>query len=181
MPELIAKTALAGRAPVVRGGTTLAEVDLGPITSVALFPGQEKAVNKALKPLGVSFPAPNSMAVKDGATIVWTGREQAFLIGVEAPDLGDAAAVTDQSGGWAALSITGPAGPDALMRYVPLDLRLQAFPVGRAVRAPVYHMNAVLWRDGEDSLTVMVFRSMARTACHEIDEALISLAARAKL
>ena len=113
--------------------------------------------------------------------IVWTGREQAFLIGAEAPDLGDAAAVTDQSGGWAALSVTGLAAADALMRYVPLDLRLQAFPVGRAVRAPVYHMNAVLWRSGEDSLMVMVFRSMARTAWHEIDEALISLAARAKL
>ena len=181
MPELIAKTALAGRAPLVRGATTLAEVDLGAVTSIALFPGQEKAANKALKPLGLAMPAPNSMAVKDDAMIVWTGREQAFLIGVDAPDLGAAAAVTDQSGGWAALRLTGPASADALMRYVPLDLRLQSFPVGRAVRAPLYHMNAVLWRGAEDSLTVMVFRSMARTAWHEIDEALVSLAARAKL
>ncbi len=181
MPELIAKTALAGRTPVVRGGTTLAEVDLGPVTSIALFPGQAAAVNAGLQPLGLGFPAPNCMASAGEAMIVWTGREQAFLIGAEAPDLGDAAAVTDQSGGWAALSVTGPAAADALMRYVPLDLRLQAFPIGRAVRAPVYHMNAVLWRSGEDSLMVMVFRSMARTAWHEIDEALISLAARAKL
>lgn len=181
MPELIAKTALAGRTAVVRGGTTLAEVDLGPVTSIALFPGQAAAVNAGLQSLGLGFPAPNCMASAGGAMIVWTGREQAFLIGAEAPDLGDAAAVTDQSGGWAALSVTGPVAADALMRYVPLDLRLQAFPVGRAVRAPVYHMNAVLWRSGEDSLMVMVFRSMARTAWHEIDEALISLAARAKL
>ena len=56
--------------------------------------------------------------------------------------------------------MTGPAAADALMRYVPLDLRLQAFPVGRAVRAPVYHMNAALWRRGEDSLMVMVFLSL---------------------
>jgi heterotetrameric sarcosine oxidase gamma subunit len=181
VPELIAKTALAGRASVLRGETTLTEVDLGAVTSIAVFPGQQKVVNKALKPLGLSFPAPNTMAVKGDAMIVWTGRDQAFLIGAEAPDLGEAAAVTDQSGGWAALTLTGPAAADALMRYMPLDLRLQAFPVGRAVRAPLYHMQAVLWRGDEDSMTVMVFRSMARTAWHEIDEALVSLAARAKL
>jgi heterotetrameric sarcosine oxidase gamma subunit len=181
VPELIAKTALAGQAPVLRGGTRLEETDLGPITAIALFPGQEKAANKALKPLGFSFPAPNSFAVKDRAMLVWTGRAQAFLIGAEAPDLAGVAAVTDQSGGWAALTLTGPAAAEALMRYVPLDLRLQSFPVGRAVRAPVYHMQAVLMRVSADSLTVLVFRSMARTAWHEIDEALKTLAARAAL
>lgn len=178
MAELIAKTALAGQAAVTRAGTTLAEVDLGPITSIALFPGQEKAAAKALKPLGLAFPEPNSLVAKDGVRLVWTGRAQAFLIGAEAPEMGEAAAVTDQSGGWAALSLTGPAAADALMRYVPLDLRLSAFPVGRAVRAPVYHMQAVIWREAEDALRLMVFRSMARTAWHEIDEALRSLAAR---
>lgn len=181
MPELIAKTALAGRAPVVRGQTRLAEVDLGAVSAIALYPRQEKAANKALKPLGLSFPAPNSFAEKGGAMLVWTGRAQAFLIGAEAPDMGEAAAVTDQSGGWAALSLSGPAAAEALMRYVPLDLRLQAFPVGRAVRAPLYHMQMVLWRGTEDGFTLMVFRSMARTAWHEIDEALKSLAARAVL
>lgn len=181
MPELIAKTALAGRAPVTRGETTLSEVDLGQIGSIALFPGQEKAANKALKPFGFTFPAPNSWVASADAMLVWTGRAQAFLIGAALPDLAGIAAVTDQSGGWTALRVTGPAGPDALMRYVPLDLRLVAFPAGRAVRAPLYHMQAVLWRDDADSLTVLVFRSMARTAWHEIDEALKTLAARALL
>lgn len=181
MAELIAKTALAGQAAVTRAGTTLAEVDLGPVTSIAVFPGQEKAAAKALKPLGLAFPAPNGLAQKAGARLVWTGRAQAFLIGVEAPDMGDAAAVTDQSGGWAALSLTGPAAAEALMRLVPLDLRPGAFPVGRAVRAPLYHLQAVIWREAEAALMVMVFRSMARTAWHEIDEALRSLAARAVL
>ena len=80
VPELIAKTALAGRTAVVRGGTTLAEVDLGPVTSIALFPGQAPAVNAGLQSLGLGFPAPNCMASAGGAMIVWTGREQAFLI-----------------------------------------------------------------------------------------------------
>ena len=40
MPNLIAKSALFGRAPLTLGGTTLAEAQLGPITSVAVFPGK---------------------------------------------------------------------------------------------------------------------------------------------
>jgi sarcosine oxidase subunit gamma len=181
VPELIAKTALAGVKPLVIAETTLAEVDLGQVTSVALFPAQEKAAAKALKPLGLSFPAPNSFAEKGDARIVWTSRKQAFLIGVPAPDFGAAAAVTDQSGGWAALSLSGPAAVEALARYVPIDLRLSAFPVGAAARAPLYHMSMVLLRTAPDAFLILCFRSMARTAWHELDIALRSLAARAKI
>ncbi len=181
MPELIAKTALQGRSPLTLAGTTLAEVDLGVITSLAPFPGQEKAVARALKPLGLPFPEPNSFAAKGAGRIVWTSRAQAFLIGVEAPEFGAAAAVTDQSGGWACLSLKGPAGPEALMRYVAMDLSLAAFPVGRAARAALYHMQMVLMRVSEEELQFLVFRSMARTAWHEIEVALRALHARAAL
>lgn len=181
MPELIAKTALAGVKPLVIADTTLAEVDLGPITSVAMFPGQDKAVAKALKPLGLSFPAPNTHAAKGDARIVWTSRDQAFLIGVPAPDFGAAAAVTDQSGGWAALSLTGPAAVEALARHVPIDLRLSAFPLGAAARTPLYHMSMVLLRTAPDAFLILCFRSMAKTGWHEIETALRSLAARAKI
>lgn len=178
MPELIAKPALEAAA-LTLAGCTLSLVDPGPITSVAVFPGGEKAVAKALKPLGLTFPAPNAFVAKDAARLVWTGRDQAFLIGAEPPDFGGAAAVTDQSGGWATLSLAGDKAADALMRHVPLDLRLAAFPVGRAVRVPLNHMSSVLIRVDEGSFHVMVFRSMARTAWHELEGALKALAARA--
>lgn len=155
----------------------MAPVELGPITSVALYPGGEKTVAKALKPLGLSFPAPNSLAAHGGAMLVWTGRDQAFLIGAEAPDFGGAAAVTDQSGGWAALRVTGDRAPEVLMRHIPLDLRSHAFPAGRAVRAPLGHMSSVLIRD-EAGFLVLVFRSMARTAWHEVETAMRTVAAR---
>ena len=181
MPELIAKTALAGRGALVLAGTTLAEVDLGAVSSVSPFPGQEKAVARALRPLGLAFPAVNSFAVKGRARIVWTGRAQAFLIGAGVPDMGAAAAVTDQSGGWACLSLSGRNAVAALMRYVPMDLREAAFPVGMAARTPLYHMQMILMRLGPEAFEVMVFRSMARTAWHEIEVAMRSLAAREKL
>jgi heterotetrameric sarcosine oxidase gamma subunit len=179
VPELIAKTALEGRKPLVSAGTTLSQVDPGVVTSIAPYPGQDKAVAKALKPLGLSFPGVNSFTEKAGARIVWAGRDQAFLIGTPCPDLGAAAAVTDQSGGWVTLSLEGPEACAALMRYVPLDLRQAAFPVGQAVRTPFYHMSMVLMRVSDQGFQLMLFRSMARTAWHEIEVALRTLAARA--
>lgn len=179
MPELIAKTALEGRKPLVIAATTLSQLDPGAVTSIAPFPGQEKAVAKALKPLGLSFPGVNSFTSKDAATLIWAGRDQAFLIGTACPDMGAAAAVTDQSGGWVTLSLDGPEACAALMRYVPLDLRLAAFPVGTSVRTPFYHMSMLLMRVSDQGFQLMLFRSMARTAWHEIEVALRTLAARA--
>lgn len=179
MPELIAKSALEGRS-ITLGGVTLAEVEVGPITSVAVYPGAAKLVARGLRSLGLAMPAPNSFAEKKGARIVWTGREQAFLIGVAPPAI-EGGALTDQTDGWAVLGLGGPAAVDVLARLVPVDLRLPVCPVGTALRAPVNHMNAVILRTGDYAFEIMVFRSMARTAWHEIETAVSLVAARAGL
>lgn len=173
MAKLIAKSALGGQAAITIAATTLAEMDIGPITSVAPFPNREEAVAKALG----GFPAPNTFITLGAASVVWAGRVQAFYIGAPCPDLGDMAAVTDQSGGWVALSLVGPAAVDVLARYVPLDFR--AIPVGGAARSQLYHMPLILTRQGSDAFQIMTFRSMARTAWHELELAMKTLAARA--
>ena len=177
MPELIAKSALEGRS-LTLGTVTLAEVEVGPISSVAVFPGGAKTVAKGLKTLGLAMPAPNTFAGKNGARIVWTGRDQAFLIGVEPPVL-EGAALTAQSDGWAVLGLTGAGTVDVLARLVPVDLRLAAFPVGRAIRTQLNHMNVVILRSGDNAFEIMVFRSMARTAWHELETTMHMVAARA--
>ena len=179
MPELIAKTALEGRKPLTIAQTTLCEVDPGILTSIAPFPWQGKAGATALKPLGLSFPEVNSFTTKGAVSLVWTGRDQAFLTGAACPDMGTAAAVTDQTGGWVTLALEGPQAEAALMRYVPLNLSLTVFPVGMAVRTPFYHMAMVLMRVSDQGFQMLLFRSMARTAWHEIEVALRTLAARA--
>jgi sarcosine oxidase subunit gamma len=182
VPELIAKSALAGHAPVTALQTTLSEGQAASITSIAPFPGRMAQVNAALAPLGLAFPAPNTQSIQGAARLLWTGRDQAFLIGAMAPAaLADHAAVTDQSDGWAILTLHGPAAGDALMRPVPLDLRASAFPIGRTARAPLNHMQAILTRTGPEAFEIMVFRSMARTAWAELAEALEVLAARARI
>lgn len=179
MPELIAKTALEGQGALVTPGARLEPFDLGPVTSVAPYPGQARAVEKALKPLGLTFPAPNTwVAGKGGARIVWTGSDQAFLIGVAAPAMDGAAAPTDQSGGWSALRLSGPALADVMARLCPLDFRAPAFAPGRAARAQLQHMNAVFVAEAEGSLMILTFRSMARTAWDEVAHAMQALAAR---
>lgn len=181
MPDLIAKSALSGNTPLTRANTTLAEAPLARITSIAPFPGRMDQVNATLAALGLTFPAPNSQSAQGEARLLWSGREMAFLIGPEAPTaLVEHAAITDQSDGWAILTLTGPAAVEALMRPVPLDLRVAAFPLGRSTRVPLNHMQAILTRTAPDAFEIMVFRSMARTAWAELAEALEVLEARAK-
>lgn len=176
MPELIAKSALEGRRLTV-GTVMLAEADLGRVTSIALFPGGGKAVTRGLKALGLAMPEPNSFAEKKGARIIWTGREQAFLTGADCPAL-EGAAVTDQTDGWTVLALTGAGAVDVLARLVPMDLRLAAFPVGGALRTQLNHMNVIILRTGDHAFEIMAFRSMARTAWHELEAAMQMLAAR---
>ena len=178
MPELIAKTPCAGlHLPVTCGGATLSEWLPGRMTCIAPYDGASAKADKALKPLGFSCPSPNGMH-GDAPRIVWTGRGQAFLIGAEPPKgLDAAAALVDQSDGWAGLRLAGPGAADVLARLVPLDLRGMA--VGTAARSLLGHMALVLMRPDAQAFEMLVFRSMARTAVHEIDTAMRQLAARA--
>jgi sarcosine oxidase subunit gamma len=174
VPELIAKLPL-GAAPVTVGGVTLAELALPRMTSVAPFDGKDKAVARALKAMGLTFPPPNTAVAKGGAEIIWTSRGQAFLIGPDPAPLAAAAALTDQTDGWAALTLTGAGAAGVLARLVPVDCA--ALPADAAIRTQLTHMNLILTRQAE-GFRLMVFRSMARSAWHEVEDAMRKLAAR---
>lgn len=168
--------------PLCLAATELAEAPILSMTSVAPYPGRETQVNAALAPLGLSFPGPNSHSATGAVRLIWTGRDQAFLIGAAAPEgLAEHAALTDQSDGWARLTLTGPQAEAALARLVPIDLRVKSFAIGSTTRAPLGHMSMILSRIADHGFEIMVFRSMARTAWHEIGDALEHLHARAAL
>lgn len=174
MADLIPTPALA-TPPHEAGGACLSLADPGPITGIALYPGQSADV------AGLGFPAPGQAILSGDRVLVWTGRAQAFLIGAPAPEgLQDRAAVTDQSDGWACLSLAGPAAEAVLARLVALDLRATVFPPGAAARTTLNHLPMVLWRDAE-GFRMLVFRSMARTAWHEVCEAMARVQARARI
>jgi heterotetrameric sarcosine oxidase gamma subunit len=178
VPSLIAKSPLAGRFPVSHGGLALSEVPIDRMTSIAPLKGKATAVAKVLKAAGLAFPAPNTWEGTADRMVVWTARQQAFVIGPLPEGLAPLAALTDQSDGWARLRLEGAGAAEALMRLVPLDLRRAA--TGWAARAPLNHMQSVLICPAPGVFDVLVFRSMAVTAWAEIEEAMQSLAARAR-
>ena len=177
MPDLIAKPAL-GFAPLTLAETTLAEGAAPHITAIAPYPGPLTALNKALKPLGLTFPAPGTFTETTDARLAWSGRDQAFLIGPPAPE-NLPAATTDQSDAWVTLSLTGPQARATLARLVPLDLR--QVTKGQSHRSGLNHMPLLLMVEGPDAFTLMTYRSMARTAWHELHEALTKIEARLAL
>ena len=139
MGSLIARTPLAGLGPLTHGTCVLTEQADGPITSLAPMPGRADALSKAMqKAHGLPFPAPNRMVQKGPARVLWSGRDQAFLIGVP------------------------PAA--ALATH--------------AARSQLQHVMLLIARSGPQVFGLMVMRSFAVTAWHEVSEAMKSVAAR---
>ncbi|MEZ5778346.1 MAG: sarcosine oxidase subunit gamma [Paracoccaceae bacterium] len=179
MPSLFEKSPCDGQLPVSAGAVTLGEAPIARITSVAPFAGKDRATASALKALGLGWPGPGKVITKGDAMCLWTGRGQAFLIGAEPVGLEGVAALTDQSDGWARMRLDGAGAAAVLSRLVPLDLRASAFPAGSVARSGLNHMMMVLSRLGADHFEIMVFRSMAASAMHELQGAMSALAARA--
>jgi sarcosine oxidase subunit gamma len=173
--RLIAKTAFDGRLPRRVGNLDLSEPDLGQLTSVAPFRGQEGAVSARL---GLAWPAPGEVTTGGGLTALWVGPGRALIMGGAVQDLGGLAAVTDQSDSAAVMRVSGADGPLVLARLVPVDLRPTALPPGRTLRSLVGHMTASITRTGADEVEIMVFRSMALTLLDEVCEAAEMVAAR---
>lgn len=180
MAELVAKSPCAGLLPLEIGAVNVSEEDLGAVTSVMPYKGQEKALSAALQAAhGMAFPAPNRATGKAGARAVWFGRDQAMLMG-PAPEaaLAAHAALSDQSDAWAAVRLEGEAAEAVLARLVPVDLRASVFKRGHTVRSQVAHMAGSVTRVGERAFLILVFRSMAATLVHDLKTAMEAAAVR---
>ncbi|MGB5556775.1 MAG: sarcosine oxidase subunit gamma [Paracoccaceae bacterium] len=178
MANLIAKTACAGLLPISAGTCALTEMTPEAITSIAPAKGQQRLVSEALKKAyGVAFPAANRATGKQGARVIWSGAGQAFVVG-PAPKPIKAAAVTDQSDAWAVMRLEGADAEAVLARLLPIDLRAASFKRGHTARTMLFHMSCSITRVGANVFDIMVFRSMAKTAVHELSTAMRSIAAQ---
>lgn len=183
MVKLIAKSPVEGMVPLKINGLSLTEVAPGEIISVAPYAGQEAAASGALKSLvGAEMPAPNRSTGREGARVIWTGAGQAMVIGADVDaSLAQHAALTDQSDAWIVFRLQGQGVEDVLARLTPLDLNPGVFKKGHAARSQLGHMNAVFLKVAADAFEIMIFRSMARTAVHDVEIAMKAVAARAAL
>ncbi|WP_299705823.1 sarcosine oxidase subunit gamma [uncultured Tateyamaria sp.] len=178
MAELISKTPLDDMAPLTIGTVTLAEVDLGTLTSIAPYAGAK--ITEPFKAVhGMAWPAPNRATGKAGARAIWFGRDMVLLVGPKPdPTLADHTALTDQSDAWTAVTLSGDDVEDVLARLIPLDLSAAQFKRGHTARSQIQHMTGSITRIGNDTFLLMVFRSMAGTLVHDLERAMASVAAR---
>lgn len=181
MASLEAKSPAAGLLPVSIGTVRLSEATTAPIWSVSPFRGREAAVSAALEAaLGAGLPAPNRTTTGGAARIVWTGTWHTVLV-LGAEIRVEGAAVVDQSDAWTWLVLEGDGAREVLARLTPVDLRDGVFAVDHAARTLLFHMTATLMRTGEARWEILVFRSMARTAVHDLTAAMRDVAGRAAL
>jgi len=172
----------AGLLPEVAGTVTLSEGLQAPIWAVMPYRGQTKALSDAMQTAhGVAFPAPGAIEANGDLRAVWSGLDQCFLFGAPDDALKPYAALVDQSDSWTHLVLDGADARAVLARLVPVDLSDSAFASGHAIRSGLGHMNALILRTGPERFEILVFRSMAATAVHEIARAMRMVAARAAL
>lgn len=173
----------AGLLPVSADGITLSEAPMAPIWAVLPYRGQAVALSDAMQRAHqVAFPRPGEVNQKGDTRAVWSGLDQCFLIGA-LPDatLAAHAALVDQSDSWAHMVLNGPGAVDVLARLVPVDLSPLALPPGRVLRSALGHMQALILRSDPECFEILVFRSMAGTAVHDIARAMRMVAARGRL
>ena len=177
--KLLSKTAAAGLTPIKISNTTIIEIDTLTLTSISANKGKSEKLSEQLKKShGMSLPQNGRASGREGARALWFG-QHILLVGPECDEkLNKFAILTDQSDAWVVLRMSGDLIEDVLMRLSPVDVRLKTFKVGSVVRSGLLHVNVTMHRIGANTIDVYGFRSMAKTLCHELTQALSSVAAR---
>ena len=175
MIDLIAKPAAEGLLPVTAGTLTLAELPLREMHSIAPFKGAK--ISAALKKaMGIGLPDVGCATAKGGVEILWTAREQYFVIGATPPKL--PAAITDQSDAWCTVVLLGEEAASVMARVCPVEVA--QLGEGDVVRSLIGHMTAIIIKRAE-GYEIMVFRAFAKTLVHELREVMVSVTAQAVL
>lgn len=95
-----------------------------------------------------------------------------------AREVGDIAAVSDQSDALAVLRISGPRVRAALCKLLPVDLHPRAFSIGDAAVTTAAHIGVTLWRLQDDPADSSVFElAVPRSMAESFWEALSAAAA----
>ena len=182
MADLAVTPPLSGQAlPLALGPAVLAGLPETARFSIAPYRGRATAVAEAIGGL----PEPGRWADRASGRILWAGLDLWLVEGEGAVQLAQAAgaagaAVTDQSDAWAGMMLSGAAAGEVLARLVPVDVEPAVLPAGRVARSLLNHVPCLLVAV-EGGFEIRVPRSYARTAVHDLVEAMRSVAARAAL
>lgn len=184
MPDLhlTACSPLAGFSQTL-DGVAVAETTGKALVSIAVPVGGERILSRAIeKAYGMDMPEVGQSTCSKVADVwlfgmqtdqLWlffdrNDRQDFRPVDDVAKRLGAAGYYTDQSDGWAMVSISGPNSRQALARICSLDLHENVFKKGAVARTVMEHMGTVIFRDGPDSFIVFSPRSMAKSLLHAV-------------
>ena len=122
---------------------------------------------------GLSLPDKLRLTDDDRLTLLWAGPQQWLALSADpalmekiADSAAPFAALTDQTGGRAVLRVSGPKAREVLRKGVTLDLHPDVFKIDDATTTAVSHINALIWRSGEDTYDFAVARSFSGSFWH---------------
>lgn len=176
--RLTAKPACPHADDVVIGAYKFSEIPLA-IASVAAF-DDGAAISKLAKHLGYDLPGIERWSGVDDDTVFWTASGQWFVTAPEdeggnlaaalSEQLGADAAVTDQSGGWAAFDVTGPDLIAVFEKLVGFDIA--AAKHRQARRTSIEHVSSFVLCKSSTELRIFCARSFARSLHHAVVQAI---------
>ncbi|MGB7298637.1 MAG: sarcosine oxidase subunit gamma family protein [Burkholderiaceae bacterium] len=122
--------------------------------------------------LGLSLPAPGSVTSRSADRLLWVGPDTWFWIGPPASGQSTVerlmsvaneahihCAVTDVSGGYAQITLSGPQAIDIIASGCPLDLHPAIFGPGAVASSLFYQAGIHLWKMDEQAQFELLVRS----------------------
>lgn len=176
---------IAAPEPMTIGALTLTErADLS-LLALAIPDGGEAAFAAALKKAHKLDMPTARMSTQAGQDIALKTSPDALLLVVPGTDpylpakaakaMGDTAYVTDQTGAFCALELSGESTLDALERLCPIDLSETAFPTGAFARTVMEHIGTLIVRLDKTRFLLLCpsssansFRHAVETSCHYV-------------
>jgi len=185
-PALASRSAFAGFAPTRQGsGVLVTDRDaLGLATVIARRQQAASLAARVRERYGIDLPQgprriqARNVAFAGTAPGAWLasceGGPGTFAFEVREAVAG-LASVSDQSGGYAVLRLSGPHVRSALRKLLPIDLHPTAFRAGDVAVTIAAHIGVTVWRladvDGDVPVfELAAFRSMAASLWHAIDQ-----------
>ncbi|HLH11360.1 MAG TPA: sarcosine oxidase subunit gamma family protein [Methylovirgula sp.] len=144
---------------IARAGNSDIAARLKSAFGLALLPGPKRS---AANDLAFVATGPRSwLALSEASGLTPKLREA----------LGEAAAISDQSSGYAVLRLTGPKVRATLEKGIGVDLHPRAFQPGDAASTSCAHLGVIIWQiDAAPIYEIAVFRSLADSFAHWLQE-----------
>lgn len=175
MSDLRPRSALDGVDDVI-GTIRLREVTNISLVSVAARRNSQDRCHAWLRMTFGAVPGPNGSESSVAGTALWMGPDQWMLSRQIGPDfdyagnikteLDEAASVTEQTGSWVTIEVTGDRLADAFERLCAIPIR--TMQPGEARRTQIHHQSCFVVLESKSAARILGARSSARSLWHAL-------------